>query len=200
MISPRKHRWLQDSSSGRTSSSWKTKTWNQETSFQSPSLPVCLYFRVWIAHGDLSLGASPGLQTLVPFWVPPSKEGLPSVGLTVPPLDIPLLCHSSFKDVYLASPPAATQKSNSCPRLSSAIENLSLIHFPQILPLGFDIFLHRLEICALSSFIHLFIQQLFSNLLCVGNVAQTQEGTKMNNSSPSFSKAFAAFWGRKAYE
>lgn len=47
------------------------------------------------------------------------------------------------------------------------------IWFLQILPLGIEIILPRLESVSPSPFTHLFIQQMFNNLLCAEHNAKT---------------------------
>ena len=71
----------------------------------------------------------------------------------------------SITDASPTAPLAVPQKPSPCPRRSHR-ENLFPNWFPQILPLGFESILHGLEMVPPLSFIHLFIQQMFNNLLC----------------------------------
>lgn len=71
----------------------------------------------------------------------------------------------SITDASPTAPLAVPQKPSPCPRHSHR-ENLFPDWFPQILPLGFESILHRLEMVPPSSFIHLFTQRMFNSLLC----------------------------------
>lgn len=146
-------------------------------------LPVLEFTLLRHSPRGQGLGALIGfMQSMVPFWVLCLNDEPLGLWLSSPPLAIlslgfRLLCSNS-KDASMTSSLAALG--------NSALVPGSLpfsIWFLQILPLGFEIILHRLESVFPSSFTHLFIQQMFNNLLCAEHNAKTLWNTWINNLS-----------------